>query len=295
MSTPRENLLRMLRRQGYDQVPYEFFLCPHLIEVFKEQEKTDQSYFDYFEIPWRRLTDLRPDDDDRSRFAPYFAGTHIDEIDEWGVGHFATATSMHMTHMVNPLRDADSEEELAAYPLPTYSLKNNGQAKAEAQALKDRGLLPVGNMQCTIWETAWYIRGMENLMMDMASEDPMAEILLDRVTEMSVSKAKLYAEAGVDVLFLGDDIGTQKSLMMSENMYATWLQPRLKKVIDAAKKINPDLLVCYHSCGYIEPMIPHLIEAGIDILDPIQPECMDAEKILKEYGDQISFHGVIGT
>ena len=132
-------------------------------------------------------------------------------------------------------------------------------------------------------------------MMDMASEDPMAEILLDRVTEMSVSKAKLYAEAGVDVLFLGDDIGTQKSLMMSENMYATWLQPRLKKVIDAAKKINPDLLVCYHSCGYIEPMIPHLIEAGIDILDPIQPECMDAEKILKEYGDQISFHGVIGT
>ena len=110
-----------------------------------------------------------------------------------------------------------------------------------------------------------------------------------------LSRAKLYAQADVDILFLGDDIGMQQTIMMSEEMYTTWIKPRLKKIIGAAKAVRPDLLVFYHSCGYIEPFIPHLIEVGVDVLNPIQPECMDVEKIFREYGDRLSFHGTIGT
>lgn len=62
-------------------------------------------------------------------------------------------------------------------------------------------------------------------------------------------------------------------------------QPRLK----------PDIIVFYHSCGFVEPLIPHLIEAGIDVLNPIQPECMDFEEIFEKYGDQVAFHGTVGT
>ena len=51
----------------------------------------------------------------------------------------------------------------------------------------------------------------------------------------------------------------------------------------------------YHSCGYVEPFIPHLMEAGVDVLDPVQPECMDFAKIHAEYGDVLSFHGTLGT
>ena len=83
--------------------------------------------------------------------------------------------------------------------------------------------------------------------------------------------------------------------MMSEELYCRWIKPRLKKIIDAVKAINPDILIFYHSCGFIEPMIPHLIEAGIDVLNPIQSECMDFEEIYKKYGDRLSFHGTIGT
>ena len=298
MSTPRDNLLRLLHRQGYDAVPYEFALCPHLIEVYHEKEGSSLPYDAYFGMPWKRLPDLVPDQDDRTRFLRYHEGLGNDpafEIDEWGVGHRATPTSMHMTQMFCPLRDADSEEEILAYPLPEYSQLHNNDLRAQADALKAQGIAPVGNMQCTIWETSWYIRGMENLMMDMASEDPMAELILDRVTEMSIRRASLYAAAGADILFLGDDIGMQQSIMMSEGMYTTWIKPRLKRVIDAAKAIKPDIIVFYHSCGYIEPFIPHLIEVGVDVLNPVQPECMDVEKILKEYGDRLSFHGTIGT
>ena len=94
-------------------------------------------------------------------------------------------------------------------------------------------------MQCTVWERAWYMRGMENLMVDMMTEDPIAEAILDRVTEIAVLRAESYARSGVDVLFLGDDAGMQHAVMMSEELYCTWLKPRLSRVIAAARAINP--------------------------------------------------------
>ena len=295
--TPRENLLRLLRKEGYEEVPVDFSLCPSQVENYQQREHSPADYMDYFQMPWKRLPELRPDTDLRAQYMKYHqaSGLTEEEIDEWGVGHRATASSLHMTQMYHPLENAETEEEILAYPLPSYSLSGNPGLRESAERLHRQGLASIGNMQCTIWETAWYIRGMENLMMDMMSDDPMAEILLDKVTEMSVQRAVLYAQAGPDILFLGDDIGMQHSLMMSTQLYDKWLKPRLKRVIDAARKVKPDLIVFYHSCGYIEPMIPYLIEAGIDVLNPVQPECMDFEEIYRKYGDRLSFHGTIGT
>lgn len=298
MKTPRENLLSLLRGQGYDWVPCELSLCQSQIEHFQSLHGADANYMDYFEVPMRRLPDLVPDDDDRTRFLAFHdPANHIqlDELDEWGVGHRGTPTSMHMTQMFCPLRDKDDEAVIEAYPLPTYSRKGNPDLKAIADGLHARGLASVGNMQCTVWETAWYIRGMEPLMMDMMMGEKRAEIILDRITEMSIQRATLYAEAGVDILYFGDDVGMQHSLMLGEDLYIDWLKPRLKRVIDAAKKINPNVIVFYHSCGFVEPLIPHLIEAGIDVLNPIQPECMDFREIFEKYHGQVAFHGTIGT
>ena len=129
----------------------------------------------------------------------------------------------------------------------------------------------------------------------MMSEDPMAEVLLDRVTNIAVQRAVSYTRAGADGLFLGDDIGMQHTIMMSEPLYRTWLQPRLKRVIDAARAVNPDVLIFYHSCGHVTELIPNLIEAGVDVLNPVQPECMDFREIHDRFGDRLSFHGTIGT
>ena len=67
--------------------------------------------------------------------------------------------------------------------------------------------------------------------------------------------------------------------MMSEDMYVTWFKPRLKKIIDTVKAVNPDIIIFYHSCGFVTPFIPHLIEAGVDVLNPVQSECMSFEEI----------------
>ena len=211
-------------------------------------------------------------------------------IDEWGVGHESTPTSMHMTKMLFPLGEAEDVQDILDYPLPTYSLKNNADLAGRVQALHDRGLASVGNMQCTIWETSWYIRGMENLMMDMIADEEMAAAILDRVTEMSTQRALLYANAGCDILFLGDDIGMQRSIMMSRELYTTWIQPRLKKLIAAVKAVRPDIIVFYHSCGYIEPLIDDLIDAGIDVWTSSQA-INDLHSIVAQYGDRFICSG----
>ncbi len=87
----------------------------------------------------------------------------------------------------------------------------------------------------------------------------------------------------------------QKSIMMSKELDATHLKPRLKKLIDEVRKIKPDMIIFYHSCGFVTPFIPDFIEVGIDVLNPVQPECMDFGEIFAEYAGAISFNGTIGT
>ena len=294
--TNRENFLSLLRRQGYEHVPVEFELCPHLEKIFKEQLHADD-YQEYFGFPWREVEDLRLKDHDVEKYRKFYQKPLAEgaDIDVWGVGHEKSPNSMHMTYMRHPLEDMEELEELEAYPFPDFSSADGSHQAEQVRKIKEQDLIALGNMQMTIWECAWYMRSMDELFCDMMMEDEKAEFLLDKVTELSMIRALSFAKAGVDVLFLGDDIGMQHTIMMSADLYVTWIKPRLKKIIDAVKEVNPDIIVFYHSCGFIEPLIPHLIEAGIDVLNPIQSECMDFEEIYKKYGDKISVHGTIGT
>ncbi len=293
----RENLLKLLKRQGFGEVPCEFMLCPDLVKLYEEKIQSPLEYYDYFEMPWRRVSELFPSDMSVDKYQKYYKNLKPDtEIDYWGVAHErGSEAAKHMTYMRHPLKGIDDFEIIKEYPFPDFSKVSNEVQKKDVEELHKKGIASVGNMQMTIWETAWSIRGMEDLMMDMMSEEESADFVLDKVLDVSLTKAKLYAEAGVDILFIGDDVGMQNSLMMSENLYVDWLKPRLKKIITEVKKINPNILVFYHSCGTVTQLIPHFIEAGIDVLNPIQSECMDFERIFNEFKGQVSFHGTIGT
>lgn len=294
--TNRENFMSLIRKKGYEWVPVEFMLCPSLQEEMEKKIKT-ADYESYFGFPWRRVEDIKLPHQDREQYRSYFQPPLKEDgfIDEWGVGHEPSPNSMHMTYMRHPLEHVQSVEELEAYPFPDYANGSKEHQKAQVDSLKSRDLIAMGNMQCTIWETAWYLRSMEELFCDMMEENEIAEFIFDKVLEISKIRAKAFVDAGVDALFFGDDIGMQHSVMMSEELYIRWIKPRLKELIDFVKELNPEIIVFYHSCGFIEPFIPHLIEAGVDVLNPIQSECMDFQKICEKYGDKIAFHGTIGT
>jgi uroporphyrinogen decarboxylase len=147
----------------------------------------------------------------------------------------------------------------------------------------------------TIFEIAWYLRGMENFMMDLIADREFAEALLYKIMNIRIGMSEKYARYGVDILRLGDDVSTQLAMMMDPDLWREVLKPRLAKVIGAAKGVKKDVLVFYHGDGNLQAIIPDLIEIGVDILNPVQPECMDPVQIKKLYGDKLSFWGTIGT
>ena len=292
----RENLLALLRREPYEWVPPQFDLCPSLYEEYKKRHGEDVPYEIYFEFPWSSVDDIVIPED-TERFLKYHPGLKPGSyVDRWGVAHEpGSEAAKHMTYMRCPLKGVESLEEVKEYPFPDFTKGDASHQKQQAEEIHSKGLAAVAYEQTTIWETSWYIRGMEDLMMDMVCEDPIAEYILDYVTEQALYRAVAFAKAGVDVLYLGDDIGMQKTPMMSIDLYCQWIKPRLKEVIDAAHAVNPDIVVMYHSCGFATPFIQHLIEAGVDVLNPVQPESMDFAEVCKEFGGRISYHGTIGT
>ncbi|MCL2092769.1 MAG: uroporphyrinogen decarboxylase family protein [Treponema sp.] len=202
----------------------------------------------------------------------------------------------HFTHMVSPLTHAASLRDIMEYPLPDpgkdYDWNPIGD---KVENIKNSGLIAVAPMEFTLFELSWYIRGMEQFMIDLLTAPDLAEALLDRICTIRCETARRYAAAGYDVLRLGDDVSTQLDTMISPAQYRHFIKPRLKKVIDAAKAIRPEILIFYHGDGNLQRIIPDLIEAGVEILNPVQPECMDPVEIKKLYGDKLSFWGTLGT
>jgi len=305
--TPRENLLSLYRRTGFEYAPVHFHLCPELEETFRRKYPDQGEYADVFEFPMQVITDpgfpwiaeidgfvpQRTWDVDLYYDPPIADGARMDI---WGIAHEpGSAAAHHMTQMRHPLERLDSLEQLQAYPWPDFERADWSFLDSEIAAIHAKGLAAQIWMECTVWETAWYLRRMDILMTEMALDDDRAVFLLDKITDLACFRARKYAAAGADIIALGDDIGMQDSIMMSRDMYTTWLAPRLKRVIDAARAVKPDVIIQYHSCGHVTELIPDLIAAGIDVLNPVQSECMDVMEIFAHFGDALSFNGSLGT
>ena len=295
MTTPREDLIRCLRRKGFEKVHVDYVFCTSQKEAF--QKRFGHSDFEtYLGLSHRKIE--IPVKKNFTNGQDHFPREIVPEstvFDEYGIGHSkGSELAFHMTRMHHPLHGADLEE-IRNYPYPTVDESQLDEFNKQVAAIHARGLASFGFMQMTVWEASWYLRSMEDLMMDMMMESEEATVLLDKITDFACTKARAYATAGLDILSLGDDIGTQDSLMIDISLWEQWLQPRLKKVISAAKEIKPDILIFYHSCGYILPFIDKLIETGVEILNPIQPECMEFDEVHEKFGDRVSFWGTLGT
>jgi len=151
----------------------------------------------------------------------------------------------------------------------------------------------VGVTVTTIFETAWALRGLEKLMMDFVLNPELAEKILDIPFHYHLAVARRLVQMGVDMIWTGDDVGTQNSMMISPDLWRQFLKPRMSQFISELKNINPALKVAYHSDGMIEPIIPELIEIGVDVLNPVQPACMNPAEIKKKYGQNLCFWGTI--
>ena len=298
--TSRERVILALRRKRPDRVPFDFSFgfSPFQLTQFRRRTGHDDPN-EYFGVdsrmvspgPTRLLTD----------FSRYYneLPPHA-RIDEWGIGHEPTnSTHQHHAHLegfLYPMGRLRTRQEVLDYPLPDLEAEYRfDEPKRSITRHHERGLAVLAMLDCTIFEMAWYMRSMQSLLMDFLQNEEFAGALLDRITEKRVVQARRFAELDADVICLGDDVGTQRGMLMSVSLWRRWLKPRLVRVINAARSVRPDVLIFYHSDGNILPIIPDLIEIGVDVLNPVQPECMDPADLKKRYGKQLSFWGTLGT
>lgn len=295
-ATPRDNLLRSLRRQGFDRVPIDpTGFCPSQIDAFKQRFGHDDIH-GWFGSSHRNVwLPLQRTYTDPAILYPRETLPVDTDVDDWGVGHSHQSGCYHMTHMHHPLAGDAPVEEIRRHPLPVIRPGAQAELAVQVREWHAKGLAVRGDMACTVWEAAWYLRSMEDLMADMMGEDERATRLFDRVTTIACERIRAYAAAGCDIVQLGDDIGMQATPMMNPSLWRAWLKPRLAKVIAAGREVKPDLLIFYHSCGFVLPFIDELIDIGVDILNPVQPECMDFADVHARFGDRLSFWGTIGT
>lgn len=312
--TPRERVLTAMRRCVPDRVPADLSwgLTPGLLARFR-RETGAASPEDHFRVDVRfagleldKGWGATPDVDDEGSLDPARADKeaafrrYLGElpdgaaITEWGVGHLR-GSEAHFVRFVHPLRAVETAAEIAAYPWPTFDEPWRLARLRRAVAGYHARDLAVGGMAAaTIFETSWQLRGLETLLEDLYLRPGLAEALLERVTELRCASVRALVEAGSDVLVLGDDVAAQRGMMVSPAAWRRWLRPRLARVIAAAREVRPDVLIFYHTDGDARAIIDDLIEIGVDILNPVQPECMDPAALKVAYGDRLAFWGTIG-
>lgn len=149
----------------------------------------------------------------------------------------------------------------------------------------------VGVTPTTIFETAWALRGYEQLMMDLAMDPDKANRVLDIPYSYHKIVTQRLTSLGVDMIWLGDDIGGQHAMLMSPKMWRQYFKPRMADLIASLRSINPHVKIAYHTDGVVYPVIPDLIEIGLDVLNPVQPSAMDPVKLKNEYGKNLCFWG----
>lgn len=145
----------------------------------------------------------------------------------------------------------------------------------------------------SLFERAWTLTGMENLLIYMITDPDFVTELFDAIVDFNLRVMDIFFEYDFDCFFFGDDWGQQQGLIMGPDMWRMFIKPPLAKMYAAAKKRG--WYVMQHSCGDIEQIYPDLIEIGLDAHQTFQPEIFDIRAVKAKFGDKLTFFGGIST
>jgi uroporphyrinogen decarboxylase len=231
-------------------------------------------------------------------WANSYYGEGAEYVDEWGIGWksvpYKTPFGIgHYTEPLgHPLAGADAQG-IARYECPDPSRPELYLEAERLIAEHKNEYFIVGSTVTTIFETAWALRGFEQLLTDFIAEPDLADSILEIPYRYHLAAAETLVRMGVDMIWLGDDLGHQTGMIISPKHWRRFFKPRMANFIECLKKINPELKVAYHTDGCVYSVIPELIEIGLDVLNPVQPAAMDPVRLKREYGKDLCFWGSI--
>jgi uroporphyrinogen decarboxylase len=296
MSTDLESFYATTKHRRPGRILYSAGFTPDLKRRVIEHIGTEEIGRHYGFYASTGLRMKRPEDLPPPDYSRYWEGEDLPEgtkINSWGVAQ-APSGFYHFFGYISPLRNASSLTEIEQYPLDDMSEWDVSHMKDAVEEAHEKGIVAIGFVG-HMYETAWQIRGYEQFLMDTIDRPAWAECLLQRLADQNMAKASAFAEAGADLIRCGDDVANQNTLMFSPNTWRSLIHSRWARIWKAVKEVNPDSRIWYHSDGNVMDIVPELVDAGLDILNPLQPECLDIDAIHRRYGDRLSLEGCIGT
>jgi uroporphyrinogen decarboxylase len=292
--TPRELVLAALRHEETERLPYNFMLSPPALRMLQEHlglaERETEAWIG-------SSLDLYG-----CRDKPLYA--HPDQYgptitDQWGVV-WSTSEVDRGYPLVHPLAVPGSAGFQPAavqpaavqpsdFPDPLEPQRWQGVDRSAARYPDLYRIAVVGDL----WERANFLRGLDTLLLDLRENPGFVHALLDRIAAYNLATLQGIAPFQPDGVFISDDYGLQRSLMMSPQDWRRFVRPHLARLFAAAQRHGCRTML--HTCGHVTEIVPDLIGIGLDILHPIQPEAMDIAGLKRDFGRDLTFCGGIST
>lgn len=195
------------------------------------------------------------------------------------------------TEIINRPLEGDDGTLLAQYRIPDPQEESQYDNVRNAVANYGKSHFVIGSCQCSVFESAWYLRGMEDFLCDLMADEDYANALLDKVMQFPLQAGLKMIDLGVDMVWVGDDVATQQTMMLAPATWRKYLKNRYAYMFNEFKKKRKDIVIAYHSCGNCEDIIDEMAEIGLDVLNPIQPLAMEPSMIKRKYGHKITLFG----
>jgi len=329
--TPRERVRAALRHEEPDRVPVDFVATPEVWEKLIRElspEPVASGLSEYLE-PAREAVlralqvDIRVLSYDMFCAPPesiMHAGARVDwwssldrstpnrmwrqreadgtSRDIWGahrqrVAHEFGAYEEFASY---PLQQAESVRDLGSHPWPEPEWWNFAPLPEIVRQLDEREQCSIRFRIGSVFETAWQLRGMQEFLMDMVLAPEIPREIMRRIGDVHLENLRrVLATLGdrLDMVYFYDDVATQNSLMVSPETWRSLIRPHHAALVDLAHAHG--VPVMYHCDGAVRRLIPELIELGVDVLNPIQPDAkgMEGRELKHEFGDRLTFHGGI--
>ena len=183
--------------------------------------------------------------------------------------------------------------QIADYVFPDAAAVFPPERRPSAAAVEALDVFTTASVGYGVFERAWAIRGMEDLLADAAAEPDAAELLFERVAEHQMQILELVLELPVDGVRFSDDWSDQRGVMIGPERWRRMLKPRTARLYGRARRAGK--FVVNHSCGNLSDILPDLIEIGLDVIQSVQPEAMDVYALKREYGRDVTFWGGLGS
>ncbi len=286
--TPRERVLTALNHQQPDRAPIAYWAEPCVTErLLKDLQLKDRdALLDRFDVDIRVLSATEPPLRDLpGGIRENFWGERWKKVTVLGTEEWF--------HVEGGLAGAETIEDLQRFDWPSPDWFDYSPLKEQCQ--KYEGYALRYGFGDTLERPA-LVRGKEQFYCDMALRPEMVHFIIDKFAEFyceDLTRALEATDGRIDMVLFLADLGTQNGLMLSKEMLDTFFVPYASKIFSIARQAGVKNLL--HSCGSFRDYIPELIEAGVDILNPIQVGARDMvpKELKQEFGDKLCFHGAV--